>query len=169
MRLRHATLKDIDLLKYWDTKPHVIAAGGEEDWFDWEKELSRAAKWQKFLIAEINTRPIGIMQIIDPALEHTHYWGDVAQNLQAIDIWIGEEADLGLGYGTQMMELAFQLCFTDPTIKAILIDPLATNSAACRFYERLGFKQLETRKFGSDNCIIYQLTRSDWLERNPPQ
>jgi aminoglycoside 6'-N-acetyltransferase len=35
-----------------------------------------------------------MIQIIDPAQEETHYWGDVEAELRAIDIWIGEESDL---------------------------------------------------------------------------
>mgnify|MGYP003467119708 CR=1 FL=1 len=35
------------------------------------------------------------MQIIDPALEESHYWGDIGPDLRAIDIWIGSPGDLG--------------------------------------------------------------------------
>ncbi|MBW4489639.1 MAG: acetyltransferase [Trichocoleus desertorum ATA4-8-CV12] len=54
------------------------------------------------MIAEIEGRAIGFIQIIDPTLEESHYWGDIAANLRAIDIGIGEATDLGKGYGTKM-------------------------------------------------------------------
>ena len=54
------------------------------------------------------------LQIIDPAMEETHYWGDVAPNLRALDIWIGEEADLGQGYGTAIMLQVIAHYFTNP-------------------------------------------------------
>ena len=38
------------------------------------------------------------MQIIDPQLRPTHYWGDVEANLRALDIWIGETDALGHGF-----------------------------------------------------------------------
>jgi aminoglycoside 6'-N-acetyltransferase len=38
-----------------------------------------------------------------------------------------------------MMELAFESCYADPAVTAILVDPLASNRRAHRFYERLGF------------------------------
>ena len=41
MKLRRATLADVDVLEYWDTQPHVIAAGGAWDEFDWATELER--------------------------------------------------------------------------------------------------------------------------------
>ncbi|MHB0980574.1 MAG: Imm53 family immunity protein [Thermoleophilia bacterium] len=90
---------------------------------------------------------------MDPAREDNHYWGEVAPNLRAIDIWIGEEADPGRGYGTEMMRLAFARCFVDPAVTAVLIDPPASNVRAHRFYERLGFRFVERRRFGDDDCF----------------
>ena len=83
----------------------MIAARGEDSVIDWDDELARQSDLSQYVIAELDGRPIGLMQIIDAAREETHYWGDVEQGLAAIDIWIGEEADLGRGYGTQMMQL----------------------------------------------------------------
>jgi len=163
IRLRPAVPADTELLSYWDTKPHVIASSGDDDWYDWPVELARDVDWGEFLIAELEGRPIGIMEIIDPAREETHYWGDVEPDLRAIDIWIGEEDDLGKGHGTQMMSLAVDKCFNEPSVKSILIDPLASNLKARRFYERLGFKEIEHRKFGVDDCVVYRLERDDWL------
>jgi hypothetical protein len=60
------------------------------------------------LIAEIEGRPVGFVQIIDPAREDSRYWGEVEENLRAVDLWIGEEADLGKGHGTRMMRLALE-------------------------------------------------------------
>jgi len=159
--LRDATPADIGRLRQWDSKPHVIAASGDDDWFDWEAELPRRVSWREMLIAELGGRPIGVVQIIDPALEETHYWGQVDANLRAIDIWIGEEEDLGRGYGTRMMQMALARCFQDPLVTSVLIDPLAGNTDARRFYERLGFKPLGLRKFGEDLCMVYRFDRED--------
>ena len=160
MKLRPATLADLPVLHHWDTKPHVIAAGGDDDTIDWARELSREADWQAILIAEADGRAIGVVQIIDPAREETHYWGEAVEpNLRAIDIWIGEEADLGRGYGTAMMRLALARCFDDPAVTAVLVDPLARNEGALRFYQRLGFERVERRRFGADDCYVYRLER----------
>jgi aminoglycoside 6'-N-acetyltransferase len=166
MKLRGATPADLSRLRYWDSKAHVIAATGSDEPYDWASELPRDVPWREFLIAEIADVPIGILQIIDPADEESHYWGEVERNLRAIDIWIGEETDLGRGYGTQMMTLALDRCFVDPAVKAVLIDPLASNIRAHRFYERLGFVVVERRTFGSDDCLVYRLTCEDWRRRS---
>jgi aminoglycoside 6'-N-acetyltransferase len=165
LKLRPATLADLDLLRRWDEEPHVIEADPNDDW-GWALELARDPAWREQLIAEVDDRPIGFIQIIDPALEDSHYWGEIAPNLRAIDIWIGEETELGKGYGTQMMRLAIDRCFVDPLVTAILIDPLAVNTRAHRFYERLGFEFVEPRRFGEDDCFVYRLQRVDWGDIN---
>lgn len=159
--LRSASIKDILLLKHWDEQPHVIKADPNDDW-DWETELQQNHSWQEMLIAEMNGRPIGFLQIIDPYREETHYWGNIEENCRAIDIWIGEATDLGQGYGTEMMEQAIELCFADPNVHTIWIDPLESNKDAIRFYERLGFEFVENRRFGEDDCAVYRLKREDW-------
>lgn len=159
--LRTATIKDLELLRHWDKQPHVIAAAPNDE-IEWETELQRYPEWRELLIAEYNGRPVGFIQIIDPALEDSHYWGEISEGFRAIDIWIGEESDLGKGYGTQMMKMAIDRCFVDSLVKAVLIDPLADNTAALRFYERIGFRFVESRRFGDDDCFVYRLDRHDW-------
>jgi len=158
INLRTASLQDLELLNYWDTKRHVIESNGEEEW-DWEKELIRTPSWRELLIAELQGEAIGFMQIIDPYLEETHYWGKVEPNKKAIDIWIGEEKNLNLGYGTIMMQLAIKKCFEDESTNGILVDPLKTNTKAQRFYERLGFEFVEERDFEETACLVYELKR----------
>jgi aminoglycoside 6'-N-acetyltransferase len=160
MNLRPATLDDLELLRYWDEQPHVVASDPNDDWA-WEIELGKNPDWREQLIAEIDGCPIGFIQIIDPAREESHYWGDIPANLRAIDIWIGEETNLGRGYGTIMMKLALARCFANPEVSAVLIDPLANNTRAHRFYERLGFQFVEYRCFGEDECMVYRLNRSN--------
>ncbi len=162
MKLRRATLDDVDLLECWDTQTHVIEAGGAWDEFDWATELPRELPWRDLLIAEVDGRPIGMLQIIDPAEEEDHYWGDIAAGHRAIDIWIGEPDCLGQGHGTSMMKLAFERCFSDPAVHTIVIDPLASNTRAIRFYQRLGFVDVGRRRFGEDDCIVHSLSREAW-------
>lgn len=167
MRFRPATMADVALLRHWDRQPHVVAADPNDDW-DWETELSRSPKWREQLVAEIDGRPIGFVQIIDPAAEDSHYWGDCGPGLRAIDIWIGEAADLGCGHGTRMMRGAIDRCFADPSVTAILIDPLVTNTGARRFYARLGFEFVENRHFGADHCAVYRLAAPSHASREDP-
>jgi len=160
--LRPATLADLSTLRYWDEQPHVIASDPDGDWA-WETELRRNPDWREQLIAEYDGQPIGFLQIIDPALEDSQYWGDIAPKLRAIDIWIGEAKNLNRGFGTVMMHMALERCFADNKVQAVLIDPLESNVDAIRFYERLGFECLEKRRFGDDDCLVYRMTRERWF------
>ena len=162
MRLRDATMADIPTLRHWDTQPHVVASGAGG--WDWEEMISTPAPWRELLIAEVDGEPRGFLQIIDPALEEAHYWGDCGPNLRAIDIWIGERAETGRGLGTKMMRAAFQRCFADPAVRSILIDPQATNTEAHRFYRRLGFEFVRQQTFGTDPCFVFELTRANWRQ-----
>ncbi|UTW63437.1 acetyltransferase [bacterium SCSIO 12741] len=156
LSFRMATSADIDLLRHWDNQPHVIASDPNDDW-DWAKELKQVYIWREQWIAEWDGQPLGFLQIIDPKREETHYWGDVEDNLKALDIWIGEANNLGKGYGTWMMLWAIQRCFEEEGAKAILLDPLESNKKAHKFYERLGFVHIENRVFDQDYCRVYRL------------
>jgi aminoglycoside 6'-N-acetyltransferase len=166
VQLRRAQPGDIPLLEHWDAQPHVIAASGDDDAADWADELARQDDVQEVLIAEVDGRPVGVLQIIDPALEATHYWGDIEPNLRAIDIWIGEAADLGHGHGTLMMTEALDRCFGAPEVTAVVIDPLTGNTDAHRFYAHLGFVPVERRTFGTDDCLVHRLERAGWERRS---
>lgn len=171
LSIRRALASDAAQLCRWDEKPHVKAAtsvSGEHA-FDvvWEEELAARSDGSEFFIAEVNTKPIGAMQIIDPACEQTHYWGAVATNLRAIDIWIGEEDYLGKGHGSKMMRFAIEHCFANSSVSAILIDPLAKNTDSHRFYKRLGFQFVERRQFDEESdCYVFRLSREDWVKIN---
>ncbi len=159
IKLRPASINDLELLKYWDKQQHVIDCDPDDEW-NWEVELQRHPAWREQLMAELDRVPIGFVQIINPFLEETHYWGEVDPNNRAIDIWIGEKYNLSKGYGTTMMRLAIQRCFEDEQVEGILIDPLKSNVKAHRFYERLGFEFLREQRFGGSLCYVYRLNRA---------
>jgi aminoglycoside 6'-N-acetyltransferase len=165
VRLRPARADDAETLRRWDERPHVRESTGDDDLADWDEELAGDPSWRDWWMAEEDGRPVGIVQIIDPAAEPTRYWGDIGEGHRAIDIWIGETDALGRGIGTVMMRFALARCFAAPDVHTVVIDPLERNVRARRFYERLGFEPVGPRRFGSDNCIVYRLTRARFLAR----
>ncbi|HWQ85453.1 GNAT family N-acetyltransferase [Brevundimonas sp.] len=172
VRLRPATLDDAPVLAEWDREPHVIACSSDDPdaetafgGIDWPEELAESSPVSFYQIAEIDGRPIGVMQIIDPHLEPTRYWGEIEPNLRAMDIWIGPRDALNRGYGTQMMTRAIDAAFADPRVTAIVIDPLNSNTAAHRFYRRLGFAPVGRRMFDQDDCLVHRLERATWEGR----
>ena len=170
--LRRATAVDVVWLDLWDNDPGVIACSTDDpdatiafEDTDWGVELAAQDEFSQYFIAELDGRPIGAMQICDPHLESTHYWGEIAPNLRAIDIWIGAAADRGAGYGSEMMRLAIERCFEDSRVTGIVIDPLASNERAHRFYRRMGFTPIGRRWFGEDDTLVHELTRDEWQKR----
>lgn len=163
--LRPATPADQGLLEHWQRQPHLKAALGDDDW-QWTAELQRRPAWREQLIAEVDGRPIGFLQIIDPKYEDSHYWGCIEEGNRAVDLWIGEPDALGRGFGTRMMNLAIQRSFADPSVTSILVDPMDTNVRAHRFYERLGFDYVVCRRFGEDSCFVYRLRRPGTATRD---
>lgn len=172
LRLRPATREDIPQLDVWDTDPDVIASTTDDpdaelafEGLEWEAEIDGQTDVYRYYIALLDERPVGAMLVIDPHLEHTHYWGEIEPGLRALDIWIGHPDDRGKGLGAAMMKLAISMCFAEPSVKAIVIDPLASNTRAHAFYQRLGFRPEGRRMFGDDDCLVHRLTRADWEAR----
>jgi aminoglycoside 6'-N-acetyltransferase len=167
--LREAELDDAALLERWNRDPGVIAGVTDDPNAttafgvpDWRAALAAQTTHSRYYIAVHAERPVGALEIMDPQLEPAHYWGDVAPNLRAVDIWIGGAADRGRGLGTEFMRLALALCFHEPAVTAVVIDPLASNVRAHAFYRRLGFTPVERRRFGDSDCFVHRLSREGW-------
>ncbi|TGL65798.1 GNAT family N-acetyltransferase [Leptospira sarikeiensis] len=165
--LRPANYSDLQILQEWDEKEHVIQSDPNDDW-GWETELLRFPDWREQLIAEKNGVPIGFVQIIDPQREDSHYWGEIGPGFMAVDIWLGDEENLGKGYGTKIMADAIGKCFSNSSVHSVLVDPLLENLKAHKFYEKFGFRFLEFRTFGTDHCKVYVLDREVWIKSQAP-
>lgn len=170
--LRAATAADAALLAAWDREPHVIACSSDNpmaevafEGNDWTDELTHSAYELTYVMAEVEGRPVGVMAICDPHTEPSHYWGEVEPDLRAIDIWIGPTEWLNRGVGTVMMTGMIDRCFSEPQVKAIIIDPLNTNTNAHRFYQQLGFEVVGRRMFDEDDCLVHRLERAVWEGR----
>jgi aminoglycoside 6'-N-acetyltransferase len=173
LTVRVATLADVPTLERWDQEPDVIACATDNPTAKqaftgaaWSQEIAANNDASCYYLAELDGRPIGAMQVIDPQLEPTHYWGGIEPNLRAIDIWIGSASDRGHGHGTLMMSALIDACFADPAVTGIVIDPLHSNLRAHRFYQRLGFIPAGRQLFnGEDDCLVHRLARADWRSR----
>ncbi|MDX2063532.1 MAG: GNAT family N-acetyltransferase [Bacteroidia bacterium] len=158
LALRPATQADAPLLTAWDAQPHVKASDPDTDG-DWAEDLAHPLPGYTYLLAEVAGTPIGCVLVLDPAQDPTQYWGPVVPGYRALDTWIGPPEYLGRGYGTRMLRLVVADCFADPTVRAIWVDPLRSNTRAHRFYQRLGFVPVGERVFGEEVCLVHVLER----------
>lgn len=159
LRLRPATAADASILRRWESAPHLDGVLGDDDWM-WESTLGETRAAHRPYLAEVDGRPIGFLEILDPSLDPERYWGDRGPGTRAIDLWIGDPDFLGRGFGRKMMRQAVKICFSDPAVHTILVDPLASNTSSHRFYERCGFRFTAEQQFGDDLCHIYELART---------
>jgi aminoglycoside 6'-N-acetyltransferase len=58
-----------------------------------------------------------------------------------------------------MMRQAVDRCFDLHGATTVLIDPLAVNVDAIRFYERLGFTRVGERWFDDDLVVVHRFDR----------
>jgi len=168
--LRLAALSDVPTLERWDLAEHVVAVSGDDEPWDWPREIDVA--WQEVWICEVDGRPIGVVIVLDAAGEPTNYWGDtsgpVSPGTFAIDIWIGELDAIGRGFGTTIMRHAIRRAFDAHGAHTILIDPLATNARGIDFYRSVGFTDVGPRRFGQDDCLVLELPRPHMGEKPVP-
>jgi aminoglycoside 6'-N-acetyltransferase len=155
--LRLATHTDNPLLDAWDAEP-VIAASDPIDDGDWAQTLAEVGL--ENLMAELDRRPIGFIQIIDLGRDAARSWGPSQPGFMAIDIWIGDADMRGHGHGRAMMALAINQCSSDSAIHTILIDPVVAKTDAIAFCAEMGFSPRETRRFGDDECLIMRIEHS---------
>ena len=158
--LRPVLHTDIPMLEVWDSDSDVMAAIAADVRRDWHAELERDKRFTELLIGEIDGHPFAFVELCDAANEESHYWGDdVEQGAWALDIWIGQPQFRNRGLGTTLMQVALARCFDRHDAKVVFIDPLVSNVAAHRFYERLGFQAVGVRWFDDDECLVYRLPR----------
>ena len=175
MTLRPMALADVPLLNVWDRQPHVIAATSDDpnqpkafgDTY-WPDELALTAPDNRYVIAEFHGRPIGAMQIIDTCAPSRRTTG--ARSSRTCEQSTSGSGRLRISARVtvqMMMRRAFQVCFAEPAVTAIVIDPLASNTRAHKFYRRLGFVPEGRRLFGDDDCLVHRITRKAWREQFP--
>jgi RimJ/RimL family protein N-acetyltransferase len=62
--------------------------------------------------------------------------------VRGIDQSLAEEADLGHGLGTLLVNTLCERLFADPAVTHIQTDPHPSNARAIRCYEKAGFRAL---------------------------
>ena len=123
--------------------------------WDWGQELATDPDWRDLVIAEVADKPIGIMQIIDPAEEETHYSGDLDRrgSLYRPRIWGSDDG----ARAANVLRRIRSGCGLDRSFGG--------QYPRTQFYERFGIRRIERRRFGTDNCFVYRLDRKDWTAR----
>ena len=72
-------------------------------------------------------------------------------------------------YGAPAGRRVTMRALAEAGVTAVIIDPLNSNTAAQRFYQRLGFVEVGRRMFDQDDCLVMRLEKTDWQSRQALQ
>lgn len=139
VNLRAITLEDTDLIVKWRNNPNVIRNfifRGEftkESHTNWMNTRVSAGEVVQYIIEERSSGlPVGSVYLRD-----INYNYDSAE----FGIFIGEDVAIGKGYGTETTKLFVNDMFDTLGLHRIFLRVLDDNVAACRSYEKAGFKK----------------------------
>jgi RimJ/RimL family protein N-acetyltransferase len=138
--------EDIELLHKWLNKPHV-----QEHWDLSPETLEQTRKKYK---KKVNTtsdfsyivyhdeKPVGYIQSYNASAVGDGWWGDEPLGTWGLDMYIGEENELGKGLGSKITKQFAEKLFEEEKAKRVIVDPKPTNLRAIRSYEKAGFKKV---------------------------
>lgn len=147
--------EDLVVLHKWLNKPHV------RKWYGYERDYSTYAKvveryidntkpgclTSSYIIYADDT-PIGYIQtyLISDYPDYNTYV-KAEDHVAGLDIFIGEEAFLHKGYGSEATKRFIDIyVFSHNTIQGIIIGPEPKNTAAIKAYSKVGFTYIKTIK-----------------------
>lgn len=136
------------LLFNWFQQDYIAQLWVEpKEWQDFEKSWQEKIKQPgvfKFL-AYIDQEPVAYIQYFRVSdWDRQHFPGvDLPEGSIGLDLFIGNPAYLGKGYGAKLLEDFISFVKTiEPTCTTIIIDPAPDNIRAIKCYEKVGFKKV---------------------------
>ena len=141
---RALTRADLPMLHGWLQRPHVAAwwhapatlAEIEDDYFS----AAALASSTRPYIALLGAEPIGFIQSYVALGSGGGWWEEETDpGVRGIDQFLADEARLGRGLGSAMVDAFARRLFADPAVTRIQTDPAPANERAIRCYRRAGF------------------------------
>lgn len=88
-----------------------------------------------------------------------------------LSIMIPNPEDQGKGYGTEVINMMFELAFGKYEMNRIAIGVVGKNVEALNFYKRVGFREEGIQEQGYyyngeySDFVMMRIVRSEWLQR----
>lgn len=136
--LRPIEPEDTDLIVKWRNEDFVRQnfiyqkPFTNEGHLQWMETMVKPGKVIQFIICTWQKEPVGSVYLRDIDREHRK---------AEYGIFIGEEEELGKGYGTQAAQMMIQYAFEELKLHKLMLRVLAGNDRAKKSYEKAGFVQ----------------------------
>ncbi|WP_299555828.1 GNAT family N-acetyltransferase [uncultured Tateyamaria sp.] len=152
---RKATFDDLELLKAWQSNPHVSEWWGAGEPYD-KADLAdpRVARW----IVSHAERPFAFMQDYTVHGWDNHHFAHLPIGSRGIDQYIGDLEMVGVGHGSAFISRRMQDLF-DEGAPIIATDPHPDNERAIAAYKKLGFKPSGSPKETQWGLVIPMLAK----------
>ena len=164
MKIREYKQEDIDILKDWLNRNHIKKFFGNPS--DWINEITEnlTADWITYFIVE-NPLPIGFLQYYETDIAPQGDWSGEPIGTVGIDYFIGEEKNVGKGYGAKIIGLLIDVISSKNEYDYIIADPIADNIASVKVLEKNGFIQQSNGLYSlcltNSKIKIYRATKQD--------
>ena len=157
--LRPITAEDTADILRWRNSPHVMEHFiireplTEETHKRWlEEKVAKGLSEQFIIVLKENGKAIG-----------TQYYQRIDRDKLSAEfgIFIGEKAEMGKGYGPEVLELAIKYAREDMGLKTVELRVIADNEAAYKLYTNHGFKirpeLTETKEYNGQEAQILHM------------
>ncbi|MEM8655504.1 MAG: GNAT family N-acetyltransferase [Pseudomonadota bacterium] len=134
---RPASPDDRDILRHWQSQPHVSRWwDSDEPHTDEDFHDARVARW----IVSTAGRPFAYMQDYTVHGWDAHHFFHLPEGSRGIDQFVGVPDMIGQGHGPAFIALRVHALF-DAGAPAVATDPHPDNAYAIAAYKKAGFQQ----------------------------
>ena len=147
LSFRPMTAEDLRLLHEWQQRPHVKRWWSDRETYEQVVEhYLPAIEGQEpadHFIMLLDERPIGMIEtyLVSDYPEYEAVVG-VGAGVAGVDLLIGEEALIGRGLGSEVINrFVEEVVFASPATVACIAGPEVPNIASIRAFEKAGFRR----------------------------
>ncbi|WP_167957983.1 GNAT family N-acetyltransferase [Anaerosporobacter faecicola] len=162
--LREQRKEDAKYFAYWFNQPDVMFKCGFTDLTDEAQEIASIERKTEdsdwYTITDLKGNIVGETGL----LRMWPVW-----HCTDISIMLPDPKNQGQGYGTEAIQMMFELAFDKYEMNRIAIGVVAKNTYALEFYEKVGFRKegIQEQGYYYDNeysdFIMMRLLKQEWM------
>ena len=160
----------LPMLHAWLLRPHVAAWWGPAESVDELREdyiaHAHEPRATRAFIAMHRGRPMAFVQVYAVMGSGDGWWPDETDpGARGTDQFLADEADLGRGLGSAMLQALLARLFEDVAVMVVQTDPQPHNARAIRCYEKSGFEPVGVVETPDGKALLMRCTRQSMARR----